>query len=876
MGVVLMTYDSIAQADMDQTPNTNCTGVQTGCTYNGPSILINEICISPSNYNGSLITGSSFDQFELYGEGEWIELYNPDECDSIDISGYMLGSYNGEGGGGGASEGMGFILPQGTVVPPNGFVVVRGRRAPQPDANAIDIVVTEQNQNLCWTGGANSRFWFADAGSWFAFYDRNGVPQDAISWGRPQAGDLSESPCIPADHLFGGNVSSVPGYQQTGVGRRLGATREGYSFVRIPDGGSWSTTMAHEFTSIGSCNGSGKCQNGLGSSTCNGTATVNPNFGVAPYRFEWDDVLEQTTATAIKLCAGEYTVVVTDAAGTQQTFTVIIEDDFFQLDSLVVDQPNCRTLYGESEVFVSGKAPDNRFYNYKWQPDVSSTSKADRLTQGLYRVLIDDGYCLVDTSFYITDGRIDFAPNPDQIAGCDTLTVTFNNQSTGVAQGTSTCHWDFGDGQTSTECQPTHFYAQPGFYTVTLSITDDQNCTDAFSYSSLIAVRASPAIDLGPDSTWCGNVLESFAVEGDFIYYHWQPGGETTQRITTVPVGELSVEVVDRYGCSGRDTIHLIPLPYPHVELGPDTTFCEGGQAVFSADPHQVSILWSDGSSNEQVVIDSTAEVSVTVTNSLDCFDRDTVNVWEVPYPSVVRILRDTLACMGDQEQIQLESDAAFFLWSNGATTKDIAVKAGDRYAVFAYNELNAVECGLSDSLSLTWQPYPVEVHPDSFLYCFEWGDSIEIYATINAAFYDWGEGNTSRNGGNHQWATHPGFYTVSTYDYPNCQLVQHIPVDEKCPLRLHVPTAFTPDGDGLNDYFMPVSPNHTAIHFEIYDRWGELLFEGRSIHDAWDGTFKGNPVQEGVYIWKCTAEGYDLNNYVKTIAEMGTVTVVR
>ena len=74
------------------------------------------------------------------------------------------------------------------------------------------------------------------------------------------------------------------------------------------------------------------------------------------------------------------------------------------------------------------------------------------------------------------------------------------------------------------------------------------------------------------------------------------------------------------------------------------------------------------------------------------------------------------------------------------------------------------------------------------------------------------------------------------------------------------VPNSFTPDGDGLNDYFFPVLKGFDAegYTFMVFDRWGELLFQSSSLSGRWDGTYKGEPVQEGVYIWKlkATAKG--------------------
>lgn len=68
----------------------------------------------------------------------------------------------------------------------------------------------------------------------------------------------------------------------------------------------------------------------------------------------------------------------------------------------------------------------------------------------------------------------------------------------------------------------------------------------------------------------------------------------------------------------------------------------------------------------------------------------------------------------------------------------------------------------------------------------------------------------------------------------------------------LYLPNAFTPDGDGLNDVFIPVvsDKNISSYLFRIYNRWGMLVFESNQIKQGWDGNYLGNPCETGIYIW--------------------------
>ncbi len=91
----------------------------------------------------------------------------------------------------------------------------------------------------------------------------------------------------------------------------------------------------------------------------------------------------------------------------------------------------------------------------------------------------------------------------------------------------------------------------------------------------------------------------------------------------------------------------------------------------------------------------------------------------------------------------------------------------------------------------------------------------------------------------------------------------------------VYVPTAFTPDGDGLNELLF-VSGNDIAdaeYHFMVFNRWGEPVFETKDRHAGWDGTYKGKKVQTGVYNWMLHAQSV----YTRTNHDLrGHVTVVR
>jgi len=405
-------------------PNSVCQP----CNYNGPSILINEINIFPNNGDGSIFGASPTGA----GMGEWIELFNPNWCDSVDISGYILGSYNSTASTNPAtSNGMAFVLPPGIIVPPLGFVLVRGQNASPALAGTIDVVVNNSSNQACIQGGINnSRIWFQNSGSWFAFYNSQGVPQDAIKWSAPTNGDLNQSPCIPTNNSLPGGTTTLPTFNQIvalGLTATLGASAQGMTYRRMPDGGAWATTLAMENTSYGSCNDPVNCTVFSGVAQCNGTGTVNVTSGQAPYNYQWNDPLSQTTQVATNLCEGTYEVVVSDANNCQETYTVNVITNPFNLTT-IIQNPGCQQSNGSITI-----DPYDPNYLYTWLPNVSTSNTASNLPQGTYTISIAQGFCSLDTTI-VLQNPVPFlvsAQSAQTTCGENNGSIVFNNTPVG-------------------------------------------------------------------------------------------------------------------------------------------------------------------------------------------------------------------------------------------------------------------------------------------------------------------------------------------------------------------------------------------------------------------------------------------------------------
>jgi gliding motility-associated-like protein len=109
-----------------------------------------------------------------------------------------------------------------------------------------------------------------------------------------------------------------------------------------------------------------------------------------------------------------------------------------------------------------------------------------------------------------------------------------------------------------------------------------------------------------------------------------------------------------------------------------------------------------------------------------------------------------------------------------------------------------------------------------------------------------------------------------------NCSSYADYPVEEYCPGKLFIPNSFTPNDDGMNEYFTTKGFNIEDFEIWIYNRWGELIYTSTDMGVWWDGTYMGYDCQIDVYVWKAkysvVTENGDMDNFQK----VGRVSLIR
>ncbi len=325
------------------------------------------------------------------------------------------------------------------------------------------------------------------------------------------------------------------------------------------------------------------------------------------------------------------------------------------------------------------------------------------------------------------------------------------------------------------------------------------------------------------------------------------------------------VDVIDNYGDWDYWVVKIAPRNI-FVELGNDSTLCNGETLRLSDPQPEASYLWQDGSTDSTFLVESEGLYWMELSLD-DCLIRDSILITYVG-TELADLGSDTSFCFYEPYLLNAAiPNTDSYLWQDGSTDSTFLVNLSGRYSV-------AVEvdgCTSRDSVTITFNNPIVDLGRDTFI-CDE-------YLSLRGTRYDnanylWQDGSTNR------WFTVPdtGTYWVIV-DVNGCATADTIQVG-KCerfqdPCFV-IPNVFSNNGDALNDYFKPVNfcPLDT-YQLRIFNRWGQVVFETKDTESAWDGFYKGQRVQNGVYAYfieySYTSEGKSINN-----VEKGTVLMLR
>jgi gliding motility-associated-like protein len=601
-----------------------------------------------------------------------------------------------------------------------------------------------------------------------------------------------------------------------------------------------------------------------------GAATIGISGGTAPFLYQWSNAAASQLIGGIT--AGNYTVTVTDANHCTVTQVLTITEPS-QLTAVTLSTPvNCYGWHNGSlsATPAGGTAP----YYYLWSTGWAGQTESG-LGAGVYSVIItDDHGCTVSVTDSVATPSVVTISSSAVHVDC----AGNNNGSvhTMVTGGTApyTYLWSTGATTSSINGLP------GGTYQVT--VTDDHNC---IKYK-ITGVSEPPPLVLNvsqPDTICITQQATIWAAaSGGTAPYTYQWSNNQSVNMQTVAPSATAtylVHVTDANGCTvPNQPVTVYVNPPLVVVASPDDAICDGEHLSIAAvasggngGPYAYS--WSNGAGTNSSTLVSPQQTTtyiVTVTDQCGTPQAmDDVTVTVHPMPQVAFSLNPPSGCIPLEVSFvdQSVTDAgSHYVWDFGDGHYDTMYVN----PVHTYYEPGTYSVGLT--ITTPFGCTSELVKPDVIQ---AWPLPVAGFTPDPAKtsildpriqFSDQSQGAT-------QWRWEFGdLYGSSTEQFPvhiyrdtgTYQVTQFVLNQYGCrdtaygevvilgDFTIYVPNAFTPNGDGVNEYFFPQGIGITGLSMLIFDRWGQQVFATGSMTNPWDGTNNRDNSQcvQDVYVY--------------------------
>ena len=514
-----------------------------------------------------------------------------------------------------------------------------------------------------------------------------------------------------------------------------------------------------------------------------------------------------------------------------------------------------------------------------------------------YVSLISYNQCGTDTttdSIQVHPNTVKSFFNTSPIKGCSPLLINFSNFST------LECiyDWDFGDGNYSNQFNTSHvFMAEDRDTTFTIQLVVNNGCSydtmsseiDVFPQPNLSFNVSNDTICSGKDIVFSNttsnlsNILWEFH-DGSFsnlssITHTYPDGGS----FDVFMIGTSRVN-----GCMDTVSKNVTIISTPDIEINPENTFgCQPFKVDFTNSTLNADFYsWDFGDNNSSGSINPTHTYqnegsyngNFVAFNNYGCTDSVVFSIDVYPKP-INQFSTSSKACqMPDTLKIINNTEGAIgYLWDfgNGHTSReDNPTTIYDSEGSY---DISLISNSLYNCPDTSFYTYVNHGIPEAD-FSFDYPDLCQpdlvfrnLSLNSNDFYWSFGDGKTSTLKNPKHVYDGFGQSEVTLFAINgSCSdsITQTIEHNYGNPGNIYIPNAFTPNGDGLNDYFEIKTINgNCGYNLSIYNRWGVKIYTSKNLEDYWDGTVNGKQVEMDTYVY--VLEGL-------LIKKVGVVSVIR
>ncbi|MFH2096087.1 MAG: PKD domain-containing protein, partial [Bacteroidota bacterium] len=622
---------------------------------------------------------------------------------------------------------------------------------------------------------------------------------------------------------------------------------------------------------------------------CSGAATtLDAGNGYAAYLWSTG----ATTQTINVSAGGAYAVTVSDASGCTGTDNVTVTENNNPVPDITGALAFCP---GGSTTLNAGGG----YSSYNWSPSGNSQTIVVSVA-GTYAVTVTDSYGCTGTD------QVDVVESSAITLTLTPTDIVCYGQSSGsidlsVSGGAMPFSYLWSNATTTEDLTN----VSAGTYSVT--VTDAGGCTGTGSAS--LTQPGQIVIGMTGNQTICNGESATLTVSvagGVQPYtYHWSHSGVNSGTVTVSPTSATtySCYVEDANGCISNTVSATITVA-PPIQLSvssSDTYVCPGDPALIAVVPTAgigppYLITFNGDVSNAPFIVYPNQTTTYTITAEDQCGSMAsqsiTINVYSLP---PISFTSDTVQGCEPLTVNFVENSPDMgqtYVWNFG--DEDNNNLSYSKYPVHVYDDpgvydvtltvTSAEGCVISDiipDMITVWpKPEAIFIADPEVVSVIKPLIFFTNYSLLNDTNY-WAFGDGDSSNAVHPYHQYP-IYPTGTYNVElivatnkGCRDTAYSTIIVKDEFTFYAPTAFSPDFDGTNDYFVVKGNGIDNSNFKlyIYDRWGEIIFESDDLYDGWDGRVKGGALaKNGTYTWLCIY--FDL--YGTEHQEAGAVTVIR
>ncbi|MCB0508646.1 MAG: PKD domain-containing protein [Bacteroidetes bacterium] len=644
-----------------------------------------------------------------------------------------------------------------------------------------------------------------------------------------------------------------------------------------------------------------------GNDVCKGTEIkfINKSTPTATtYLWDFGDGTTSTDSipTHIYHAGGNYTVslTVTDGFGCVDVMT---KPNFIQIKKMNVDFTanqtfkTCPNLITDFQLLAPPNTPLKSIY---WDFGNGNTSNDNNPTpQGVYttsdsfdvKLVVTDTNNCVDTiskeNYIIVSGPSgSFSFMPD--GGCAPFGVKFIADF----KNTTTSIWDFGNGDTKLDRtlakEMDYIYRREGEFTPTLVLKDDYGCTvNIISTKKINVARMESYFNV--DKTVLCDGTGSIKIN-DSLYS--SPNSPVTEHYWTFtdennvvtrgngnvfkPIGigvyKVNFYAENTFGCVIKDSVNVAVYSMPTIEHISDKVICKGEEIPLNVNGNPLKIEWSPSNTLNTAVGNSVlAKPTETTTyyikayNYPQCPVMDSVNI-AVRTTVNANAYPDTILCIGDTVQLHVNAENTSLNETRIRWMSSPTISSTSDLNPLVYPTTNTTYYAIVENGKCQAQKLPVVVNVKALPsvqagkdHIIINGQSVQLDATSpNQVTYSWSPDYKLSCTDCPTPMASPEIdttYKVTAINEFGCKAsdVLKIQVIEDCAGKMvYVPNSFSPNGDGQNDVFQVFGPGVASVKLlRIFNRWGQMVYESTDPSNiAWDGTFKGEKLNPGVFVY--------------------------